>query len=364
MKSNRQFLFVVLPACILLTMYSCHGSHETASDNSDKKLLDSLIRQSNLVNIQELPVTSSIDLTGKVSVDENRSARIFPLAGGIVINVAVEVGDYVQKDQLLATIKSPELIDAQKDYKNDEAEVLNQEKNVEAAKALYKSGLMSEKEYILTQNQLQIAKNNLQKSKELLNIYHQGTKPDEFNIYAPVSGYVIEKNISPNTQFQGSQSQSLFTVSDLNEIYVDANVYETDINKVHMNDSVYITTLAYPGKIFRGKISKILNVLDPTTKTMKVRAKLDNNIYLKPEMFAQISILYESGEIMKAIPKTAVVFDNSINYLVIQSADSAIVKKIDVRSTNSIYAYFEGDVSKKDKVSTKDALLIYNAIND
>ena len=223
---------------------------------------------------------------------------------------------------------------------------------------------MSEKEYLITQNQLQISKNNLQKSKELLNIYNQASNPDEFNIFAPVSGYVIEKNISPNSQFQSSQSQALFTVSDLNEIYADANVYESDINKVHLNDSVYITTLSYPDKLFRGVISKIINVLDPNTKTMRVRSKLYNNVLLKPEMYAQISINYKSGSVMKAVPKSAVVFDNSLNYLVQQRGDSAIAKKIKIQSTSTFYTFFDGDIKPSDKVSTKDALLIYNAINN
>lgn len=357
------FYHVLISLALIITVTSCkHDATEQSSNQSNS--LDSLINQSKLTEISILPVVNELDLTGKISMDENRSARIFPLAGGIVVNVAVEVGDYVTKGQLLATIKSPELIDAQKDYKNDEAELLNQEKNVEAAKSLLKSGLMSEKEYILTQNQLQIAKNNLEKSKELLDIYHQGAKPDEFNIFAPINGYVIEKNISPNTQFQGSQTESLFTVSDLNEIYADANVYETDINKVKLNDSVDISTLAYPDKIFKGSISKILNVLDPVSKTMKVRVKLANNVLLKPEMFAQMSINYKVGISMKAVPKTAIVFDNSMNYIVIRSGDTTLVKKIEVQSVNKNYAYIIADTKPKDKVVTKDALLIYNALNN
>lgn len=354
---------LTLAIVVLFILTSCsHADKEETINN--RTILDSLIKQSNLVQVQNLQVINTLDLSGKISMDENKSARIFPLAGGVVLNVAVELGDHVSKGQLLATIKSPELINAQRDYKNDETEVLIQEKNVEAAKSLFKSGLMSEKEYILSQNQLQISKNNLQKSKELLNIYHQANNPDEFNIFAPVSGYIIEKNISPNSQFQGSQTQSLFTVSDLNEVYADANVYETDINKVHIDDSVYIVTLTYPDKIFRGTISKIINVLDPDTKTMLVRVKLNNNVYLKPEMYAQITINYKSGLVMKAVPKTAVVLDNSLNYIVLQQGDSAVAKKIQIRSTNSFYTFFEGDIKPNDKVCTKDALLIYNAINN
>ena len=357
----KAILFSIISVSVLLT--ACNHANEEETANS-RAVLDSLIKQSNLVVVKERPVISTLDLSGKISIDENRSPRIFPLASGIVLKVLVELGDHVTKGQLLATIKSPELLDAQREYKNAEAELLNQEKNIEAAQSLTKAGLMSEKEFAITQNQLQISKNNLQKSKELLSIYNQGSNPDEFNIYAPISGYIIEKNISTNSQFQSSQSQSLFTVSDLNEIYADANVYETDINKVHLNDSVYITTLAYPDKIFRGTISKIIDVLNPQTKTMCVRVKLKNNVYLKPEMYAQMSINYNSGQIMKAVPKSAVVFDNSLNYLVVQQGDSAVARKIEVRSTDKIYTYFEGDIKPNEKVSTKDALMIYNAINN
>lgn len=354
--------FLLISTSIIL-FTACHQKN-TNELKANRTILDSLVKNSNLITLKEMPVVNTLDLSGKISIDENRSARIFPLAGGVVLRVAVELGDYVTKGQLLATIKSPELIDAQRDYKNDEAEVLTQDKNVEAAKSLVKSGLMSEKEYIITQNQLQISKNNLQKSKELLNIYNQATNPDEFNIYAPVSGYIIEKNISPNSQFQSSQSQALFTVSDLDEIFADANVYESDINKIHINDNVYITTLAYPDKVFPGVINKIINVLDPNTKTMCVRVKLIKNTLLKPEMYAQISINYSSGAVMKAVPKDAVVFDNSLNYIIVQKGDSAVAKKIQVKSSGTFYTFFEGDIQPGEKVSTKNSLLIYNAINN
>lgn len=349
----------------VFTFTACNNHDSEEVSNNSKFYIDSLVKQSNLYPVSVIPVENTLIFIGKISMDENKSSRILPLAGGIVIKVAADLGDKVEKGQLLATIKSPELIDAQKDFKNDESELLNQEKNVEAASSLYKGGLLSEKDFLLAKNQLQVAKNNLEKSKELLSIYHQSSNPDEFNIYAPLSGYIIEKNISPNSQFQSSQSESLFTVSDLNDVYADANVYETDIDKIKINDSVSITTLAYPDKIFKGIISKVFNVLDPQTKTMKIRVRLNNNIYLKPEMFAQISMNYKSGTKMKAVPKEAVVFDNSVNYIVVKQADSVVIKKIDIVSGNNKYVYFnEDDVKVNDKVVSKDALLIYNALRD
>lgn len=359
---NHKSLFYTAIAFILIWS-SCQHAPEEMKASGDQ-VLDSLIQQADLYTVKNLQVTNTLELAGKISMDENKSARIYPLAGGIVVSVAVELGDHVEKGQLLATIKSPELLDAQKDYKNDEAEMLNQEKNVAAAKELFKSGLMSEKEYIITLNQLQISKNNLEKSKELLGIYNQGEKPDEFNIYAPISGYVIEKNISPNTQFQASQDQTLFSVSDLNEIYADANVYQSDVDKVQEKDSVYITTLSYPDKIFKGTITKVLNVLDPETKTMKVRAKLPNNMILKPEMFAQMKINYSLGKILPAVPKSALVFDNSIYYVIVKTAQSTEVKKVDIAASNQDFVFITSGIKEGDRVATKDALMIYNALNN
>lgn len=354
-----------LPLILLTTLFSACGPHNKDDEKTnDDRAFDSLVANANIKVVQKQPVTNTLELAGKISMDENNSAHIFPLAGGIVVSVAVELGDHVQKGQLLATIKSPELIDAQRDYKNDEADVLNQEKNVEAAKELSKSGLMSEKEYIIAMNQLQISKNNLQKSRELLEIYRQGKNPDEFNVYAPISGYVIEKNISPNTQFQSSQSQALFSVSDLNEIYADANVYQSDINKVNVGDSAYITTLTYPDKVFRGVISKVLNVLDPDTKTMKVRARLANNVLLKPEMFAQMNINYKLGEALPAIPRSAIVFDNSVYYVIVKTTRGPEARKIDIEGSNHDYVYISGGLAAGDQIATKDALLIYNALNN
>jgi len=154
----KVLLYFILSLFLVFT--SCNSTKEEPVTD-DRAILDSLIKQSNLVLVKEKPVINTLDLSGKISVDENRSPRIFPLASGIVLKVLVELGDHVKKGQLLATIKSPELVDAQREYKNAEAELLNQEKNIEAAKSLSKSGLMSEKEYAITQNQLQISKNNL-----------------------------------------------------------------------------------------------------------------------------------------------------------------------------------------------------------
>lgn len=94
---------------------------------------------------------------------------------------------------------------------------------------------------------------------------------------------------------RADNSNDLFTVSNLNDVWVLANVYESNISKVHLGDNVEVTTLSYPGRVFHGKIDKILNVLDPTNKVMKIRVVLPNPDYaLKPEMFTSVNVQSKS----------------------------------------------------------------------
>src|SRR5690606_19327670 len=113
-------------------------------------------------------------------------------------------------------------------------------------------------------------------------------------------------------------NQNLFTVSELNDVWVLANVFETDIAKVKEGYSADIVTISYPDKVFHGKVDKIYNFLDPATKTMQIRIRLDNkDMELKPEMFATITLRYNDGNSMIAVPSSALIFDRSKNYVLV-----------------------------------------------
>ena len=117
---------------------------------------------------------------------------------------------------------------------------------------------------------------------------------------------------------RSDNATGLFTISDLKNVWVMANVYESNISFVKMGDSVNITTLSYPGKIFRGKIDKIMNVLDPSNKVMKLRIVLRNPDYLlKPEMFASVVVNTTENKKMLSIPARTLIFDHSQYYVLV-----------------------------------------------
>jgi cobalt-zinc-cadmium efflux system membrane fusion protein len=160
-------------------------------------------------------------------------------------------------------------------------------------------------------------------------------------------------------------SSNLFTISDLKNVWVIANVYESSIALIKPGDSANVTTLSYPGKMFKGKVDKIMNVLDPTNKVMKVRIVLPNPGYLlKPEMFANVILNNTENKKMLSIPSTALIFDNSQYYVLVYNSPSDIkIRPVQVESTIGDKTYISSGLSEGEKVIGSQALLIYQELN-
>ena len=187
----------------------------------------------------------------------------------------------------------------------------------------------------------------------------------EWIIKAPVSGFIVQKNITNGTSIRADNGTGIFTISDLKNVWVWANVYESNINNVHLGDDVSVTTLSYPGKIFKGKVDKMLNALDPTTKVMKVRVVIPNEKYeLKPQMFASIAIANPENKQALCIPSKALIYDNSRYYVLIYNGHGdASITPVEVMNTQGDITYIKSGVKEGDRVIATAALLIYGELN-
>jgi cobalt-zinc-cadmium efflux system membrane fusion protein len=157
----------------------------------------------------------------------------------------------------------------------------------------------------------------------------------------------------------------LFTISDLKNVWIQANVYESNISLIHQGENVDVTTLAYPGKIYKGRVDKIMNVLDPTSKVMKVRVVLPNPDYtLKPEMYASITVNDQENRQCLSVPTSAVIFDNSQYYVLVYHSKSDVkITPVKWISANGDKTFISGGVSEGEKIIASQAILIYNALN-
>lgn len=165
-------------------------------------------------------------------------------------------------------------------------------------------------------------------------------------------------------QIRPDNSSNLFTISDLNRIWVLANVYESDIANIKIGEKVSIVTLAYPDKKFTGNIDKIYNMLDPDNKTMKVRIQLINkNNLLKPEMFANVIVHQQLDSTMLAVPSKAIVFDKNKYWVVIYNNKCDVrTRQVDIASSTSSYSYIRSGVNPGERMITNLQLLIYGAL--
>lgn len=358
--------FIIASSALLFfALTGCKSGAEAPSAEKEKFMLpDSLVRSIRIDSVTNSRVVTSITLTGKVTFNEDNVAKIYPLVSGNITDIKVMLGDYVKQGQTLALIRSGEMAGYSNDLVTAETNAAVARKNLEATKDMFKSGLASGRDSIAAQAGYDQANAALRKAQQVLQL-NGGSLNGLFQVRTPISGFVVEKLATNNMALRPDNSSNLFTISDLKNIWVIANVYESSISIIRPGDSVNVTTLSYPGKIFKGKVDKIMNVLDPTNKVMKVRIVLSNPDYLlKPEMFANVTLNNPENKHMLSVPSTALIFDHSQYYVLVYKSPSDItIRAVQVESTIGDKTYISDGLTEGEKVIGSQALLIYQELN-
>jgi cobalt-zinc-cadmium efflux system membrane fusion protein len=282
------------------------------------------------------------------------------------MQVNVSFGDYVHKGQVLAVIKSADVAGNYSDLANAEADVKIAKRQYENSMSLYEGGISSEREYEEAKQNYDKALAVANKIKATIRINGGGhTSPGGiYNITAPVAGYIVEKKVAAGGFLRGDMADNLFTISDLKDVWVWANVYETDIAKVKQGYHADVTTLAYPSKVFHGQVDKLNDLIDPSNKSLRVRISLQNDsLMLKPEMFANVVITNKEAQTSTAIPSSAVVTDNGKNFAVVYNNNNDVkVKEIKVLKVEGNTTYISEGLQPGERVISQNQLLIYNSL--
>jgi cobalt-zinc-cadmium efflux system membrane fusion protein len=364
LKNNLKLLCsIVLFALCLIILPSCSTKVEKKDDTVE--ISDSLIKNMTVGIARVTQVRSELKLTGKVIADQSKQLAVYPLVGGTVKSISAELGDYVEKDQVLAVIRSADVADFENQYIAAKSDYESAKKGKQVAEDMYASKLLSERDLLQAKQDFNKAEATLTKTQELQKIYSVSNASD-YIVKAPIAGFIIEKNVNKDMQIRPDNGTNIFTISQLNDVWVLANVYETDIDKVKEKDTVFVTTIAYPDKIYKATLDKVYNVLDPTTRVMKVRIKLDNPDYLlKPEMYANVVVNYAEKDRMMTIASSALVFDNSNNYVLVYDGGKKFrVQKVDLYKAIGNKAYIKSGIKEQDRIVTSNQLLIYNALTN
>ena len=356
---------VFIVSLLGLSFVGCNKKAAEKTADAKFELTDSMMNRIGIDTVKMHSINGILNLNGKVQADENRLVEVFPIVGGNVMAVNVELGDYVQKGQTLAVIRSGEIAEMQRQLVDAQTDVQLAENNVKVQQDLFGSKLATERDLVISKKELEKAKAGLDRIKQMFNIY-QTNNLSEYLVKAPISGFVIYKNINRDMTLPPDRNNNIFTIAELSEVWVLADVYESEISKIKEGLTGDISTLSYPGVLFTSKIDKVYNVLDPTTKTMKVRFRIANaNFKLKTEMLAMVSVQYNEGGEMISIPTDALVFDDNKMFVMVFNAKNDIeTREVAVYKTTGSITWINSGLKEGEKVISKNQLFIYDALND
>jgi cobalt-zinc-cadmium efflux system membrane fusion protein len=357
---------IVLVAFAALASTGCSHSDGKETATQQPLISDSLMKMIAIDMVRVLPIGNQLKLSGEVGYDENHVVKVFPNSSGQVMQVNVSFGDYVHRGQTLAMIKSADVAGNYSDLSNAEADVRIAKRQYETARSLYEGGISSQREYEEAKENYDKAVAAAGKINTLIRINGGGhTSPGGlYAITAPADGYLVEKKIATGAFIRSDMADNLFTISDLKNVWVWANVYESDIARVRQGYHAAVTTLAYPGKVFDGQVDQVNDLIDPQNKSLRVRITLRNDsLMLKPQMFANVTISNQEARTALAIPGSAVVTDNGKNFVVIYNNSNDVkVRPVTILKTEGPITYLTGGVQQGEKVISQNQLLIYNSI--
>ena len=311
------------------------------------------------------PVTESRRLSGKVDYHPDRVLHYVSLVGGVITKTYFTLGDQVKKGQILAEIRSVELSALESERKSLESRLTVAIRNVQAAQSMFEDGIASEKSLLEAKSEESVLRAELEKTTANLALFSASEQRDVFLIKAPASGFIVSKNITDGMQI-AAESEPLFTISDLTQVWVSANVYASDLEFVKEKMSVSLQTTAYPGEVFQGTIQALSQVFDTEEKVLKARIVMDNKaLKLKPGMFIDVLAQKQTGAQALQVPQKALIFSNNKNYLLVYHSDCGLeARPVETLSRNHQSVFLTGGIEGGEQIISQNHLLIFEELQN
>jgi cobalt-zinc-cadmium efflux system membrane fusion protein len=308
--------------------------------------------------VEPQSIAGTIAATGKILVPEDRMANIGPVHEGRLVRLYAGQGTFVKQGQKLAELESADIDQAEADYlkaladsenarRTSQAEVKFAQATYDRTKMLYEKSITAGKNVEAVEHDLEMSKasaaSTLAQTKAALTsarrhllilglrdseidaLANKSSLGAQFSLTSPISGTVVERNGTIGATV-GSDA-TVFKIIDTSRVWIDANVFEKDLQRVRRGQEVKVAVPAYPGVNFSGRVILISSVVDPETRTVKVRTEVSNaDGRLKPDMFANVQIITDLHGTAISIPESAVLDDNG-KTVVFVAAGNAYAKR-------------------------------------
>lgn len=311
-----------------------------------------------LATAVEHAAASELVVTGVVTPDVSRNVPVITMASGRVVDIRARLGDTVQKGQLLLSVRSSDVSQAFSDYRKAQADETLAQAQLDRAKDLFVHGAISMNDLQVAQDAEDKAKVDVETAAEHLRL--MGNDPDKPNatvdIYAPVSGVITDQEVTNAAGVQALGTNP-FTISDLSQVWVVCDVHENDLASVHMGETADIRLTAYPDQVFKGTISNIGAVLDPTIRTAKVRIQVRNPGLMRIGMFVTATFHGLRPERRAAVPATAILHLHDRDWVYVPGANGSF-RRVEIQAGGTL----PGNMQEVDSGLAPGARVVANAL--
>lgn len=277
------------------------------------------------VTAEYKPLRTQLQAVGKVYAHPKRKAIVSYAFPARISEIHFRIGDWINAGQEVVTLQSEEVGNAKSEFYKAKADYELAKTNCERAKRLFDRGVGSEKDYLACEAEFKVAEATLNASEKKLHVLGfteaQVKEIDEshqinpvITLFAPIRGKVVEYNAVLGAMVD--QGTEILTILDPQILVVDAEIYEKDIAKIRIGQQIEVSVPAYPTDKFEGKVSYISDVLNEDTRTITVRAEVENTGYkLKPGMFADVTI-YLNHQIQALVLPREAILDEQNEHIV------------------------------------------------
>ena len=335
-------------------------------------------------------IAGIIPATGKILVPENSVAVIGPVNEGRIVRLYAGQGTRVRKGQKLADLESADIDQAEADYlkaladyenavRSSAAEVKLAQESYDRNKLLFEQSITAGKNLQSAEHDLEVAKANRENSvngtkaaltaarRHLLILGLNDATIDAltkktdlaatFSLNSPIDGIVVERNATVGASV--GTDANVFKIIDLSHVWIDADVFEKDLPRVRTGQDVKLTVTAFPQSTFSGKVILINSVVDPDTRTVKVRTEVANpDGRLKPDMFANVQIITDVNRAAISIPQSAVLNDEGKSIVFVAEGDRYDKRQVQPGIQNNDRVEIVDGLKAGDKVVVKGNYLL------
>lgn len=389
---HRKMLQTILWLTLLSAMVQI-GCNRTppptaAAPNSSPTPAQNSAIETEIVSPQS--IAGVIPATGKILVPENRQAVIGPVNEGRIVRLYAGQGSTVRKGQKLAELESADVDQAEADYlkaladyenalRSSAAEIKLAQESYDRNKLLYEQKITAGKNLQSAEHDLALAKatgeNSINGTKAALTAARRHllilglsdatidalTKKTDlaatFALNSPIDGIVVERNATVGASV--GTDANLFKIIDLSRVWIDADVFEKDLPRVKPGQEVKLTVTAFPQSTFSGRVILINSVVDPETRTVKVRTEVANpDGRLKPDMFANVQIVTDVNRAAISIPQSAVLNDDGKKIVFVAEGNGYQKRQVQAGIQNNDRVEIVDGLNAGDKVVVKGNYLL------